>query len=110
MTSADSGRTFGPIFTSSNIWQAKPLDRQRKHACHVGVRLLQCDARLESRDTLVAEVADEDFRRIETEGKQQLRIVVEESEPSGQNADDFPRPAVDLDVTAQNSGVAPELS
>ena len=53
------------------------------------------DAGLEPRDALITEVAEEDLGAIEAERQHDLRVVAEEREVLGQDADDLAGTAVD---------------
>ena len=73
ITSADSGRTLRPDLRvvehlpRESGRQRKALDRERQHPRDVGVGLFDRDARLQPRDPLVAEVADDDLGAVEAE-------------------------------------------
>ncbi len=97
MTSAASGRTLGPILTSSNISRLKPGGSRNRSTsvgiirADIGVGLFDGDARLQPRDALVAEVADEHLGAVEAERHHQLRVLAEEAKAAGQHADDLVR-------------------
>ena len=74
----------------------------------VGVGLLDRDARLQPRDALIAEVADEHLGAIEPERQHERRVVAQEAEALGQHADDLARRAVDHQRLADGVGIAVE--
>ena len=85
-TSTSSGRTSGPSRTASNISRREPrrqpeaTEQRRNQPRDVGVGLLDRDARLQPRDALIAEVAEEDLRAIEAERQDDRRVVAKERE------------------------------
>ncbi len=88
----------------------EPLRHDRDEARDVGVRLLDRHSRLQSSDALIAEVSDVELGAIEAEGKDKLRILIEEAESVGEDADDFARAAVDCHRFSDDRWIAPELS
>ena len=115
MTSTENGRTFGPIFTSSNICRVNPPGignadgMMRDQPRDVGVRLFDRHAGLEPRHALIAEVADEELRAVEAEGEDELRVLIEKAEARRQHADDLARLAVDHDRRPTTAGSPPNL-
>ena len=93
MTSSAKGRTFGPQprlvehLARESGPQSKPIEGKGNHARYVGIRLFQRDARLQPRDTAVAEVSDAHLGTIEPEQQQHGRIGAQELEEWRENAD-----------------------
>src|SRR6266550_196701 len=82
-----------------------------KHACNVGVDLLEGDARHQPGETVVAEVAEVDFAAVKLErGNQGGIIPVQEMKSLRQDADDLTALAVDDDVAADRRGVSAKFA
>src|SRR6266550_1153042 len=82
-----------------------------KHACNVGVNLLEGDAGFEPGQTVVAEVAEVDFAAVKLERRNQGGIIpVQEMKSLRQNADDLPAFAVHDEVAADRGGVSAKFA
>ena len=68
------------------------------------------DSRLQPRHAAIAEVGRVQFRPVEAERQDDLRVAIEEAEPGGQHADDLARLAVDDDRLAHDGLIAAELA
>jgi hypothetical protein len=82
------------------------LEGDGKQPRHVRVRLGDRRSRLETRDRLVAEVAEEDLGPVELEGEIELGLHVEEAERAGHHPDDLVSLAVDDEPPADRPGIA----
>ena len=88
--------------------QSKPIEGKGNHARYVGIRLFQRDARLEPRDTAVAEVSDAHLGPIEAERQQHGRIGAQELERRRENADHLARPAINVQRSTDHIWCAAE--
>src|SRR6266403_5074825 len=80
------------------------------HAGNVGAGLREGDAGLQSRDSVVAEVAEEDFVAVKLEGQEHGRVfAVQKVKPLREYADDLAGLPVDHDVAPDGRRVRAEL-
>jgi hypothetical protein len=88
----------------------EPIRDDRDEARDVGVCLLQRNARLQPGHAAVAEVGRVQFRPVEAERQDELRVAIEEAEPGGEHSDNLARLAVDDDRLAYDGLIAAELA
>ena len=91
--------------------RGKRVHDDGQHARDVGVGLFECDAGLETRETVVAVVAEFHFAAIELEGSHDGGIaVVQEVERARKDSNDEAAVAIGDDGAAHNGAVAAEFA
>jgi hypothetical protein len=86
----------------------KLLEADRDEPRRIGRHQIKRDARLHPRDRRVTELTEVHLLAIEPHRQNQRRLLIEEPEGVGQDADDLARLAVDHDAPADHGRIAAE--